>query len=137
MQAKWFSNLTLYTNTGYPGSYRGLDYQNYPNACSASDLNCLAYNYGWNAAQYAKSYADGLNVRSGTWWLDVEIENSWTEDVAQNRAALQGMYDYLLNNGVTTIGAYSTTYQWNTITGSWKKRLAELGCYHVANRQAS
>ena len=63
-QAQWFSNLSLYTNTGYPGSYRGLDYQNYPNVCSASDLNCLAYNYGYNAGLYAINLANHANTFS-------------------------------------------------------------------------
>jgi hypothetical protein len=119
-QASWFKNLTLYVNTGYPGSYRGLDFQNSPKACAATDLNCLAYNYGYNAGLYALNYANSQNVSSGTWWLDVETMNSWTDDPAQNRQSIQGMYDALKDNGITTIGAYSTTYQWNLITGSWK-----------------
>lgn len=119
-EAQWFRNTTLYVNTGYPGSYRGLDYQNYPRACTSTDLNCLAYNYGYNAGLYAMNYANNQNVRSSTWWLDVETANSWTDDPAQNRQSLQGEWDALLAAGVTTIGVYSTTYQWNTITGTWK-----------------
>jgi hypothetical protein len=119
-QTTWFKNVTLYTNTGYPGSYRGLDFQNSPRVCDSSDLNCLAYNYGYNAGQYAFNYAQSQNVSSSTWWLDVETENSWTNDPAQNRQAILGQYDALSANGVTTIGAYSTTYQWNLITGTWK-----------------
>ena len=30
-QSNWFNNLSLYVNTGYPGSYRGPYYQNNPN----------------------------------------------------------------------------------------------------------
>ena len=119
-QSSWFNNLSLYVNTGYPGSYRGLDYKNYPLTCADTDLNCLAYNYGYNAGLYAVNYANSQNVRSSTWWLDVETENSWTNDPAQNRQSLQGEYDALLAAGATTIGAYSTTYQWSIITGTWK-----------------
>lgn len=120
LEAGWFANLSLYVNTGYPGSYRGLDFQNSPKACQATDLNCLAYNYGYNAGQYAVGYANSQNIRSSTWWLDVETENSWTSDPSQNRQSLQGEYDALLAAGVISIGAYSTTYQWNLITGTWK-----------------
>lgn len=119
-QAGWFQNLSLYVNTGYPGMSRGLDYQNSPKTCLTVDLNCLAYNYGYNAGLYAINYANSQNVHSTTWWLDVETMNTWTSDPQQNQQSLQGEYDALLANGVTTIGAYSTTAQWNSITGSWK-----------------
>lgn len=119
-QAGWFKNLTLYVNTGYPGSSRGLDFQNFPKACIATDLNCLAYNYGYNAGLYAIDYANSQNVHSTTWWLDVETMNSWTNDPLQNQQSLQGEYDALVASDITTIGAYSTTAQWNAITGSWK-----------------
>lgn len=119
-QAGWFSNLSLYVNTGYPGAYRGLDYQSSPKNCEASNLNCLAYNYGYNAALYSLDYAKRLNISSNTWWLDVETENSWLDDVEQNKQAIQGQYDALKNAGIATVGVYSTTYQWGVITGGWK-----------------
>jgi hypothetical protein len=119
-QAKWFNNLTLYVNTGYPGSYRGLDYQNSPKTCTSTDLNCLAYNYGYNAGLYALNYANSKNIKSMAWWLDVETMNSWTNDPAQNQQSIQGEHDALSANGITTIGVYSTSAQWNQITGTWK-----------------
>lgn len=119
-QSTWFKNLSLYVNTGYPGQSYGQKYQNSPNVCASSDLNCLAYNYGYNAGQYAAGYAKSQGVSSTTWWLDVETANSWTSDALQNRSSLRGEYDALLGAGVTTIGAYSTTAQWNSITGTWK-----------------
>ncbi len=126
-QAAWFKNLSLYVNTGYPGQSRGLDYQNSPRTCTSSDLNCLAYNYGYNAGQYALNYATSQGIVSPTWWLDVETENSWTTDVMQNRNSLQGETDALKNGGVITVGVYSTTAQWQTITNGWQNGLPNWG----------
>jgi len=126
-QAGWFNNLSLYVNTGYPGQSYGLKYQNFPNLCSASDLSCLAYNYGYNAAQYAHNYAKSQFVSSSTWWLDVETMNSWTSDYSQNRSSLQGMTDFLKIAGVNTVGIYSTTAQWQTITNGWQNGFPNWG----------
>src|SRR5581483_5158755 len=65
----WFNNVTLYLNSGYPGYLKALAYQNSPRSCQTTDLNCLAYNYGYNAGLYAVNYAKSLNVKSATWWL--------------------------------------------------------------------
>jgi hypothetical protein len=51
------------------------------------------------------------------WWLDVETANSWQSDKTMNVADLQGMIGGLGSAGATTIGAYSTASQWNSITG--------------------
>lgn len=119
-EASHFSNLSLYVNTGYPGQSYGLNYQNWPKACAGDDLNCLAYNYGYNGGQYAVNYAKAQGVWSTVWWEDVETMNSWTGDVIQNQNSLQGEYDALVSAGVSTVGVYSTTAQWTTITGGWK-----------------
>jgi hypothetical protein len=126
-EALWYKNLSLYVNTGYPGQSYGLKYQNFPNTCVNTDLNCLAYNYGYNAGQYAVNYAASQNVSSSKWWLDVETVNSWTSDVIQNQNSLQGETDALKAAGVTTVGVYSTTYQWQTITGGWQNQLPGWG----------
>lgn len=59
------------------------------------------------------------------WWLDVETGNSWlsgTTGQQMNVADLQGMAAALgaadSGTGVLGIGVYSTSSQWNTITGS-------------------
>jgi hypothetical protein len=126
-EASKFANLSLYASTGYPGQSYGLKYQNAPRACTADDLACLAYNYGYNAGQYAIDYAAGQKVSSSTWWLDVETMNSWTPDVIQNIQSLQGEYDAIKAGGVSTIGIYSTTAQWGSITGGWKNGLPGWG----------
>jgi hypothetical protein len=54
------------------------------------------------------------------WWLDVETTNSWqagTSGQAMNVADLQGMVAALKSAGATVIGGYSTSAQWNQITG--------------------
>ncbi|MBX4201713.1 hypothetical protein KW803_02365 [Candidatus Saccharibacteria bacterium] len=126
-ELSWFKNQSLYVNTGYPGQSYGQKYKNYPNICTDTDLNCLAYNYGYAAGQYAVNYAASQNVSSTTWWLDVETMNSWTSDVNQNKNSLQGEADALKNAGVTTLGYYSTTAQWQTITGGWQNGLPSWG----------
>ena len=120
-EAGHFTNLSLYANTGYPGatSSNAQKYMTSPKACAAADLNCIAYDYGYNQGLYANNYAVSSNVRAITWWLDVENTNSWTSDVIQNQNSLLGEHDALIASGATTVGAYSTTAQWNNITGSW------------------
>jgi hypothetical protein len=114
----------FYVNTANPGSasvrwtYAG------PRACSGTsdDLGC-AYNYGWNAAKDALTYAvaqTGL-AAPRDFWLDVETGNSWSStNLAANAADLSGARDYLLSQTgyVARVGVYSTGYQWNRITGS-------------------
>jgi hypothetical protein len=126
-QSSWFKNRTFYANSGYPGQSYGLKYQNSPLACSASDLNCLAYNYGYNAGQYAVNYAASQGVSASTWWLDVETDNSWSSDTIQNRNSLQGEADALKTAGASTVGYYSTTAQWQTITGGWQNGAPNWG----------
>ncbi len=121
-EAAHFINLSLYANTGYPGSTsaNAQKYMNSPKVCVPTDLNCIAYDYGYNQGLYAYNYATTSNVSASTWWLDVEAANSWTSDVAQNQNSLLGEHDALIASGATTVGAYSTTAQWNSINGSWK-----------------
>ncbi|MDA8343164.1 MAG: hypothetical protein M0007_13215 [Actinomycetota bacterium] len=51
------------------------------------------------------------------WWLDVETGNTWQSDLGMNVADLQGMVAGLQAAGVTTVGVYSTSSQWGSITG--------------------
>jgi hypothetical protein len=126
-EASHFKNLSLYVNTGYPGQSYGLKYQSSPNACSSTDLSCLAYNYGYNGGQYAINYAKSQGIVSTTWWLDVETMNTWTSDYVQNIQSLQGETDALVAAGVGTVGIYSTTAQWKSITGGWQNGFPNWG----------
>jgi hypothetical protein len=118
-EAANFTNLSLYMNTGWYSQSSHLNTSS-PRLCPASDANCLAYNYGYNAAVDALNYARTQGANSSTWWLDVETQNTWNSDVVQNQNSLQGAYDLLNQNGANTVGVYSTTAQWQTITGGWK-----------------
>ena len=70
--------------------------------------------------------ATGGQLYSQPAWLDVETANSWqtgTAGQAMNRAVLQGMVAAIRNAAAAAatpaapVGVYSTTYQYNTITG--------------------
>jgi hypothetical protein len=94
-----------------------------------------AWQYGYNMASQdaarLTSAADAINVQkpptpvptspgSYPWWLHVETANTWqsgTAGQAMNVADLQGMIAALKAANVATVGAYSTSSQWNTITG--------------------
>lgn len=118
----WFpmSQYSLYMNTGNPGRKA---ISNSPLHCLSQNTQCLAYNYGFNAAIYAMKYAALQNAHSEQWWLDVETENSWSIDTAQNCMVLIGMIDAIKKTLVfPRIGVYSTSYQWRVIMGDWKNK---------------
>jgi hypothetical protein len=94
-----------------------------------------AWQYGYDRASQDASWltsaASAINGQSPPvavpsspsgypWWLDVESANSWQTGAAgqaMNVADLQGMVAALTTGGATTVGAYSTSAQWNQITG--------------------
>ncbi len=116
--ARFPAALHLYVNTGWYAASTHVSATT-PKACAAGDLVCRAYNYGYGAGRDALAVAAAAGVHGATWWLDVENGNTWSTVTAQNRASLQGEYDALRKGGVAVVGAYSTTAQWNAITGSW------------------
>lgn len=111
--------LSLYTNSGWNDHSAHLNPSS-PKACPPEDADCLAYNYGYNAGLAAYDAATAAGVSSSMWWLDVESDNTWNDDAIQNRNSLQGEHDALTTRGATTIGVYSTTSAWSTITGDWQ-----------------
>lgn len=91
-----------------------------------------AWQYGYNKATQDASWlvaaANAINSKSPPttvsnsvgaypWWLDVETGNTWQSDTAMNVADLQGMIAGLEAVGATTVGVYSTSAQWDSITG--------------------
>ena len=123
-EASWFNNLALYLSTSYPGKPRALKYPSSPKTCSLNDENCLAYNYGYNAAHYAVSYAGLQDTHTTSWWLDVETVNSWTSDVTANTESLQGMVDALRHyTFFPSIGFYAYPGQWQALTYGWHNDL--------------
>ncbi len=112
--------------TGIPQLYINLDYglrQDGPLLCSTDDKGCQAYNYGFDSAQWARTYASsqtgGASDALGTWWLDVETENYWSENVDQNTYVIQGALDYLQRIAGRTAGVYSTSYMWGMLAGNF------------------
>ncbi len=91
-----------------------------------------AWQYGYGRAvqdaAWLTSAADSVNAQESTtvvpdapasypWWLDVESANSWQTDTTLNVADLQGMIAGLQGAGVTRIGVYSISAQWDSIAG--------------------
>jgi hypothetical protein len=116
----WFAATSLYVNTGYPGQVRARQFAGSPRRCRVGDERCLAYNYGYNSGLYAVLYASSRNLHAMWWWLDVETENSWSDDPYVNRASLQGMVDAVRRQTVFAhVGFYSYPGQWARITENW------------------
>jgi hypothetical protein len=97
-----------------------------------ADSDACAWQYGYDRAaqdvSWVASAAKAINSQESTtvvpgtavsypWWLDVETANSWQADTSMNVADLQGMIAAFEAAGATTVGAYSTSAQWNSITG--------------------
>jgi hypothetical protein len=119
-QAALFGQYTLYMNTGYPGVSYAKKFGNTPIPCIGNDNQCLAYDYGFQAAQRTIQYADLHNAHTNTWWLDVETDNSWSDSTTINRIALEGMLAAIHQDApLTSIGFYAYPGQWNLITGNW------------------
>jgi fibronectin type 3 domain-containing protein len=132
--ARTANGAALYANTGNPGSistfYWPASGSRDPALCanrtSAADSGC-AYDYGWHGGQDSLKIAKntvGSAATSRTWWLDVELANSWNGSTTANAAALQGALDAIREGGVATVGIYSTAYQWGQITGGYSTRNA-------------
>lgn len=109
-----------------------------------ADSDACAWQYGYDKAQqdaaWLVSAADAINTQQQTvsvpdtpasyiWWLDVETGNTWQSDTAMNVADLQGMIAGL---SVPTVGAYSTSAQWDSITGGTATS-ASGSLYGIAN----
>lgn len=118
-EAARFTTPHLYANAAWSARSPKVSATS-PRRCVAGDVACRAYNYGYGAGIDALAAASAAGARSTVWWLDVEAANAWSGVVAQNRASLQGEHDALLAHGVATVGVYSTTAQWDGITGSWR-----------------
>ena len=98
-----------------------------PTPCTGGDTLACAWQYGWNRAvqdmdwltQAAPQVKVASTASTYRWWLDVETGNSWetgSTGIANNVADLQGMVAAFTAAGAGA-GVYSTTTQWNQITG--------------------
>jgi hypothetical protein len=118
--------LSLYIDTGNPG---GHDVSDWPRggtapaygACNGLLTNACSYIYGEQRAAYSYrlvSAVDPATATSAPWWLDVELTLSWAGTYQLNIAALQGFIAGLREAGARgPIGIYSTSAQWQDITG--------------------
>jgi hypothetical protein len=92
---------------------------------------CLAYNYGYEGAVAALSYASAVGASAPLWWLDVEGTNLssnewsnfsageyWSSSTTLNDETIQGALDGLRASG-PTVGIYSTSVQFPMIAGSF------------------
>lgn len=112
------SSPALYMNLNYPvGTRSAARAASGPKGdCEATDGECLAYNYGYNAALAAFTYAKQKGASATLWWIDVEVMNSWSPDTSLNDVVIQGALD-LFSEKEITAGVYSTATQWNRIAG--------------------
>lgn len=145
------SSPSYYANTANPGPLLSAHWPNgqrFPRACEAeypaNDSENCSYDYGWMAAEdsYHHAYYAALEVfgegaaePDGNWWLDVETSNTWQtlqdgptppEQAHRNAAAaLAGAVDYLTTEAqVRQVGFYSSSSQWQQITGGTGNRFA-------------
>jgi hypothetical protein len=118
--------VSFYLNLSAPrGQQAVLEESGSNNACDASDQQCLAYHFGWNAAHYAATYVEdsararGLAVGPTAWWLDVETANYWSRDTSLNDPVIQGAIDYFQQSDAgSSVGVYSIRSMWNAIAGA-------------------
>lgn len=97
-----------------------------------ANSDSCAWQYGYNKAAQDATWlaatAAAINGQSPPtavsgaaanypWWLDVETVNTWQADTTMNVADLQGMIAGLTSAGATAVGVYSTSAQWDSITG--------------------
>jgi hypothetical protein len=111
---------SVYINTKYPaGTTIGQRDTGPAGTCAPTNTRCQAYNYGYKTAQDAVAYAKTQGVVApATWWLDVETENTWSENKTMNAVVLEAAIDYLESEQLT-IGIYSTAHQWQQIAGEF------------------
>jgi hypothetical protein len=118
--------LSLYINTGNPGSHHVTDWPSGGTApsygaCNGLLTNACSYIYGEQRAAYSYRLVaapDPGAAKAAPWWLDVEVIASWAGTYQLNIAALQGFIAGVRNAGASgPIGIYSTGAQWKEITG--------------------
>jgi hypothetical protein len=118
-------SLSLYIDTGDPGTR----VSTWPSggtapvygACNRLLTNACSYLFGEQRSEHSfqlVAAVDPVAARTAPWWLDVELVESWAGTYALNVAALQGFVAGLHKAGATgPIGIYSTSAQWQEITG--------------------
>ncbi|HEX5268081.1 MAG TPA: hypothetical protein VFW24_15045 [Acidimicrobiales bacterium] len=125
-EASWArqgGGVTVYMNINSPTSSTAAQGMNGPDGmCAPSDQLCQGYNFGYNAATHAYSYAQSVSVSAPMWWLDVEGPAGsgnplWSSATGVNDQVIAGAIAALTALGVEP-GIYSTITQWDEIAGS-------------------
>jgi hypothetical protein len=103
-----------------------------------TQADCIAYNYGYNGAESALSYASNVDVHAEIWWLDIENTTLsptnyssfsegeyWSHDTELNDQTIQGAIDALRSAGIE-VGIYSTSVQYPSIAGNFVPSGAQI-----------
>jgi hypothetical protein len=123
----WAQTATIppsfFMNLNSPGGALAFKAQSGPKGnCATTDDMCLSYNFGYHDARLAYADAQSQETTAVMWWLDVEEENSWSDNKAANAQVVQGAVDFLRSQN-RTIGIYSTSKQWGELMGSYSPAL--------------
>ncbi|HEY2594517.1 MAG TPA: hypothetical protein VGK33_11505, partial [Chloroflexota bacterium] len=77
-----------------------------------------AWAVGCSEAETSVRYAHAVGApNTAMWWLDVEVLNSWSSNLALNRMTLQGAVTRL-SKTYLPVGIYSSQTMWHAITGT-------------------
>jgi len=119
-EARWAGdNLSTYINLNSPRGSDPAQWANGPGGhCARGNFYCMSYNYGYNTARFSVTKALEDGARSKTWWLDVELGPNWSSSQRDNAAVVAGAIAALRSVGLRA-AVYSTTYQWDIITGGF------------------
>jgi hypothetical protein len=119
-EARWAGhNLSTYINLNSPRGSDPAQWANGPGGhCARGNFYCMSYNYGYNTARFSVTKALDSGARSKTWWLDVELGPNWSSSQRDNAAVVAGAIAALRSVGLRA-AVYSTTYQWDIITGGF------------------
>jgi hypothetical protein len=118
--------LSFYLVTANPGAQHVADWPSGGTApaygsCNGLLTDACSYLYGEQRAVHSFQLVAALDPfagRTAPWWLDIELGASWAGTYDLNIAALRGFIAGLRGAGAAgEIGIYSTSAQWNDITG--------------------
>ncbi len=108
----------IYINLDFPRAGRPEAANGPYGVCEPDDDWCRGYNYGYNLATDAQARVVAAGEVPRRYWLDVEMENHWSDMARDNSQVVRGALDSLDEMGIA-VGIYGTSYQWGLITGDY------------------
>jgi len=112
------SHVSLYMNINFPSGASVKWANSGPKGnCLSHDVSCQGYNYGYNAAEDAYTFASSQFISSSLWWLDVETANFWADDIQSNPSVVEGALSFFQSRNIV-VGIYSTQREWTIIMGT-------------------